>query len=111
MLMSCSGEGPPNTTAGLATGGDYRRSGVVIGELVLVEDDVPGCGMGAYPGDRLVVTVDDDDLRPLVRRDIGDAGEEGAPVGQPDDDEMRAGSRGTHAPRAVLVVLDGAEFD
>ena len=54
MLTSCSGEGPPKTTASGGGVGRARRSRVVVGKIVLVEHDVARTQVVPDPGHGLV---------------------------------------------------------
>src|SRR5437763_9214546 len=68
MLTSCSGDGPPKMTAGwlmLRSPRAMVRSGEVVGQVVLVDDDVTGLEMLLYPGDGLFPRLHQHDLAPV----------------------------------------------
>src|SRR4051812_46114842 len=96
MLTSCSGEGPPKMTAGwlmARSSGSLRSlSGVVVGQIVLVEDDIAGSEMLLYPRDGLISRLDQHDLAPAGFRP-GGAGLERLAVGVSHDHQV-GGDRG-----------------
>ena len=71
MLTSCSGAGPPNSTATWPTsrllGGVRGRLRVVVGQVVLVEDGVAVCERAPHPLDGALPRRHAHDRRPALR--------------------------------------------
>src|ERR1700736_3221230 len=104
-LTSCSGDGPPKITAGCVT--RTLLSWEVVGQIVLVQDDVPRLGPVGHPRHSLLSGGH------AHHAGLPGAGpvHQGPGVGPPDDDHVRRHPGGIPGEAGVLLGLAGPELD